>query len=119
MTQQQSMVSWHVLDGRRLELLGLVALIDPLRPEVVDAVDACHRAGVSVKMITGDHAATAAAIGRDLGIVGHGPPMTGAEIARARPRTICDTGSGPPTCSRAWHPSTSSGSYGRSRPGVR
>ncbi|QYN34105.1 HAD-IC family P-type ATPase [Pseudonocardia sp. DSM 110487] len=70
-----------LLDGRRLELLGLVALIDPLRPEVVDAVDACHRAGVSVKMITGDHAATAAAIGRDLGIGGNGPPMTGAEIA--------------------------------------
>jgi magnesium-transporting ATPase (P-type) len=68
------------LDGRRLELLGLVALIDPLRPEVVDAVDACHRAGVIVKMITGDHAATAAAIGRDLGIR-QGPPMTGAEIA--------------------------------------
>ncbi|TQM36927.1 cation-translocating P-type ATPase [Pseudonocardia cypriaca] len=70
-----------VLDGRRLELLGLVALIDPLRPEVVDAVDACHRAGVGVKMITGDHAATAAAIGRDLGIGRNGPPMTGAEIA--------------------------------------
>ncbi|TWF79548.1 P-type E1-E2 ATPase [Pseudonocardia hierapolitana] len=69
-----------VLDGRRLELLGLVALIDPLRPEVVDAVEACHRASVSVKMITGDHAATAAAIGRELGI-GHGSPMTGAEIA--------------------------------------
>ncbi|HEX6359263.1 HAD-IC family P-type ATPase [Actinophytocola sp.] len=70
-----------VLDDRRLELLGLVALIDPLRPEVPDAVAACHRAGVSVKMITGDHAATAAAIGRDLGIAGDGPPMTGAEIA--------------------------------------
>jgi magnesium-transporting ATPase (P-type) len=68
------------LDGR-LELLGLVALIDPLRPEVVAAVAACHRAGVSVKMITGDNAATAAAIGRDLGITGHEPPMTGVEIA--------------------------------------
>jgi magnesium-transporting ATPase (P-type) len=71
-----------VLDGRRLELLGLVALIDPLRLEAVDAVAACHRAGISVKMITGDHAATAEAIGRDLGIAGHGPPMTGDEIAR-------------------------------------
>jgi magnesium-transporting ATPase (P-type) len=70
------------LDGVPLELLGLVALIDPLRPEAVDAVAACHRAGVSVKMITGDHPATAAAIGRDLGIGGHGPPMTGAEVAR-------------------------------------
>jgi magnesium-transporting ATPase (P-type) len=70
-----------LLDGRRLELLGLLALVDPLRPDVVDAVAACHRAGVRVKMITGDHAATAAAIGRDLGISGHGPAMTGAEIA--------------------------------------
>jgi len=70
-----------VLDGGRLELLGLVALIDPLRPEAIAAVHACHRAGVSVKMITGDHAATAAAIGRDLGIAGQEPPMSGAEIA--------------------------------------
>jgi magnesium-transporting ATPase (P-type) len=71
-----------VVGDGRLRLLGLVALTDPLRPEVVDAVAACHRAGISVKMITGDHAATAAAIGRDLGIAGRRPPMTGAEIAR-------------------------------------
>jgi magnesium-transporting ATPase (P-type) len=67
------------LDGGRLELLGLVAMIDPLRPEVVDAVAACHRAGVTVKMITGDHVATAAAIGRELGITGGS--MIGTEIA--------------------------------------
>ncbi len=64
-----------------LRLLGLVGLIDPPREEVVEAVDTCHRAGVAVKMITGDHAATAAAIGRELGIVGQAPPMTGTEIA--------------------------------------
>jgi len=66
---------------RDLRLLGLVGLIDPPREEVVEAVDTCHRAGVTVKMITGDHAATAAAIGRELGIVGQAPPMTGSEIA--------------------------------------
>jgi len=65
-----------------LELLGLVAMIDPPRPGVVEAIDECHRAGIRVKMITGDHARTAAAIGRDLGITGEEPPMTGAEIAR-------------------------------------
>ena len=64
-----------------VRLLGLVGLIDPPREEVVEAVDTCHRAGVAVKMITGDHAATAAAIGRELGIVGQAPPMTGTEIA--------------------------------------
>jgi magnesium-transporting ATPase (P-type) len=68
------------LDGE-LHLLGLVGLLDPPREEVVEAVDACHRAGIAVKMITGDHAATASAIGRELGIVGQAPPMTGAEIA--------------------------------------
>ncbi|MEW6123078.1 MAG: HAD-IC family P-type ATPase [Pseudomonadota bacterium] len=53
---------------RDLDLLGLVGFIDPLRPEAREAVAACHRAGVEVKMITGDHAATALAIARDLGI---------------------------------------------------
>ncbi|WP_127091831.1 cation-translocating P-type ATPase [Aquabacter cavernae] len=53
---------------RGLDLLGLVGFIDPLRPEAREAVAACHRAGVEVKMITGDHAATALAIARDLGI---------------------------------------------------
>jgi magnesium-transporting ATPase (P-type) len=72
-----------VLEHADLELLGLVALLDPPRPGVVEAVDECHRAGIRVKMITGDHAATAAAIGRDLGIVGESPAMTGTEIARS------------------------------------
>ncbi|WP_132029979.1 cation-translocating P-type ATPase [Aquabacter spiritensis] len=52
----------------RLTLLGLVGFIDPLRPEAKAAVAACTAAGVAVKMITGDHAATALAIARDLGI---------------------------------------------------
>jgi magnesium-transporting ATPase (P-type) len=64
-----------------LELLGLVALVDPPRPGVAAAVRACHDAGVQVKMITGDHPVTAAAIGRELGITGGAPPMTGPQIA--------------------------------------
>ncbi|MEW6167359.1 MAG: HAD-IC family P-type ATPase [Pseudomonadota bacterium] len=54
---------------RGLCLLGLVAMIDPLRPEARAAVDACRSAGIAVVMITGDHPATAQAIGRELGLV--------------------------------------------------
>jgi magnesium-transporting ATPase (P-type) len=50
------------------ELMGMVGLLDPPRPEAVAAVAQCQAAGVTVKMITGDHAVTAAAIGRDLGL---------------------------------------------------
>ncbi|NDP39699.1 MAG: cation-transporting P-type ATPase [Rhodoferax sp.] len=52
----------------RFTLLGLVGLIDPPREEAIAAVAECQRAGVRVKMITGDHAITAAAIGRQLGL---------------------------------------------------
>jgi magnesium-transporting ATPase (P-type) len=53
---------------QRFTLLGLVGLIDPPREEAIAAVAECQRAGVRVKMITGDHAVTAAAIGRQLGL---------------------------------------------------
>lgn len=53
---------------KNLELQALVGLIDPLRAEVPDAVNACHEAGVDVRMVTGDHPRTALAIGRKLGI---------------------------------------------------
>ncbi|ELR73468.1 Cation-transporting ATPase [Fulvivirga imtechensis AK7] len=52
----------------RFELLGFVALIDPLRPEARPAVEECHQAGVEVAMITGDHPATALAIAKEVGI---------------------------------------------------
>ncbi len=53
-----------------LVFLGLQGMIDPPRPEAVAAVQTFHRAGVRVKMITGDHALTAAAIGSQLGLGG-------------------------------------------------
>ncbi len=62
----------------QLTLLGLVGLLDPPRPGVVEAIAACHAAGIDVKMITGDHAATAQAIARELGITGR--TLTGAEL---------------------------------------
>ncbi|PXW61443.1 HAD-IC family P-type ATPase [Methylobacterium sp. B4] len=67
-----------------LTLLGLVGFIDPLRPEAKEAVVACRRAGVAVKMVTGDHAATALAIARDLGIAGaEGRAVTGGDLRAA------------------------------------
>lgn len=62
-------------------LLGLVGIVDPLRPEAIAAVRECHRAGIRVTMITGDHAATAGEIGAQLGIGTGKPVVTGAEIA--------------------------------------
>jgi magnesium-transporting ATPase (P-type) len=60
-------------------LLGLVGMLDPPRDEAIAAIAACRRAGIAVKMITGDHAATAAVIAERLGLDG-GPPLTGAEL---------------------------------------
>ncbi|MFS0866999.1 cation-translocating P-type ATPase [Microbacterium sp. 179-B 1A2 NHS] len=52
-----------------LEFLGLWGIVDPPRPEAVEAIADCHAAGIRVKMITGDHAGTAVAIGREMGLV--------------------------------------------------
>lgn len=64
-----------------LTLVGLVGIIDPPRPEARDAIRLCRQAGIQVKMITGDHAVTAAAIARELGL--EGAVLTGAELDRA------------------------------------
>jgi len=61
-----------------LTLLTLVGIVDPPRPEARVAIAEAHAAGIDVKMITGDHAVTAASIGRQLGITGRA--MTGAEL---------------------------------------
>ncbi|THF55589.1 cation-transporting P-type ATPase [Pseudothauera rhizosphaerae] len=62
-------------------LLALVGIIDPPREEAIEAVGECHHAGIRVKMITGDHAETARAIGAQLAIGIGKPAVTGAEIA--------------------------------------
>lgn len=69
------------LDGK-LTLAALVGLIDPPRQEAIDAVADCHAAGIAVKMITGDHAGTAAAIGRQIGLRNPGSVLTGADIEK-------------------------------------
>ncbi len=62
-------------------LLGLMGMIDPPRQEAIEAIAVCRRAGIAVKMITGDHHVTATAIGRELGILKAGDQaMRGAEL---------------------------------------
>ncbi|MFZ0343281.1 MAG: cation-transporting P-type ATPase [Gaiellaceae bacterium] len=66
-----------LLDG--LTALALVGIVDPPRPAAKDAIAIAHSAGIQVRMITGDHAVTAAAIAQNLGITGRA--ITGAEFA--------------------------------------
>ena len=63
-------------------ILGLFGIMDPPRPEVKDAVDSCYDAGVRTVMITGDHALTASAIAREIGIIRSEKDkvVTGAEL---------------------------------------
>ncbi len=75
----------HVESG--LVFLGLQGMIDPPRPEAIQAVKACHAAGIQVKMITGDHALTAAAIAYQLNLRRPGctaiadmQPLTGTQL---------------------------------------
>ncbi len=63
-----------------LEPLGLVALMDPLRPTAADTIAAARRAGMGVVMMTGDHIATAAAIAADAGIEGRA--IEGRDVRR-------------------------------------
>ena len=64
----------------RLSVIGLVGMIDPPRKAVIAAIRNCHSAGIRVKMITGDHAVTALAIARQIGLDA-GRALTGRELA--------------------------------------
>lgn len=66
---------------RKLTLIGLVGFIDPPRSEAVQAVAECHRAGIMVKMITGDHGTTARAVGGMIGLRNSRDVLTGADLA--------------------------------------
>lgn len=69
-----------------LEFLGLWGIVDPPRPEAIEAIADCHTAGIRVKMITGDHAGTAVSIGREMGLIPQTPGdddvrvLTGGEL---------------------------------------
>ena len=85
-----------------LDVVGLIGLLDPPRPEARAAIALCRKAGVTVKMITGDHVVTAGAIAADLGI--QGEAVTGADLdamddeepARRRPERYRRRGPGVP-----------------------
>ncbi len=70
----------HIDVKGTLTLLGMVGLIDPPRTEAVAAVAECHEAGIRVKMITGDHASTAIAIGKQIGLRSPDKVLTGADL---------------------------------------
>ncbi|RUQ84512.1 cation-transporting P-type ATPase [Legionella septentrionalis] len=74
-----------------LTLLGMVGLIDPPRPEAIAAVAECHRAGIQVKMITGDHASTALAIGQQIGLKNIRNVLTGAELDKMSDASLADS----------------------------
>lgn len=69
--------------GEELIFAGITGIVDPPRPEAIEAIDACHHADITVKMITGDHAGTATAIARQMGIDDGAGAVTGAQIEAA------------------------------------
>ena len=77
------------LDGT-LTLIGLIGLIDPPRAEAIAAVAECHAAGIRVKMITGDHAATARAIAGMIGLENHERVLTGSDVEAMDDAALAD-----------------------------
>ena len=78
----------HASVASDLVFLGFQAMIDPPRKEAIEAVKTCHKAGIHIKMITGDHALTASAIAKKLGLKSSAPNpesvpfvVTGQELA--------------------------------------
>jgi len=65
-----------------LIFVGLAGIIDPPRPEVIEAIKECKTAGIKVKMITGDHVLTATSIGKQLGIGDGETVLSGAELEK-------------------------------------
>ena len=79
-TSDTSELRFSAID--ELCLLGIVGITDPPRAEAITAVAECRAAGIRVKMITGDHVGTAAAIARQLGIGEGQPAMSGIDLDR-------------------------------------
>ena len=73
---------------RNLTLVALAGIVDPPRPEARLAIAEAHAAGIAVKMITGDHASTAAAIGRELGLTGLA--VTGNDLDKMDDRELAE-----------------------------
>ncbi|HDH11259.1 MAG TPA: HAD family hydrolase, partial [Nitrospirae bacterium] len=73
-----------------LTFLGLQGMIDPPRKESIAAVKNCHRAGIRVKMITGDHALTASSIAQQIGMSATSDVVTGKEMMEMSDRELID-----------------------------
>lgn len=67
-----------------LTFLGLQGMIDPPRPEALEAISVCQTAGILIKMVTGDHAGTAAAISRQLGLCSENCSIHTREVLTGR-----------------------------------
>lgn len=78
--QPQHAVLEHADVEGTLTLLGIVGMIDPPRAEAIAAVAECRGAGIRIKMITGDHALTAAAIGKKVGLQNPARVLTGVDL---------------------------------------
>jgi potassium/sodium efflux P-type ATPase len=89
--QEPADVSAEAIE-RDLVFLGLVAMHDPPRPEVKEAVDLCYRAGIRILMITGDYGLTAESVARRIGIVRGPAPriLVGSEMAAMAPEELAD-----------------------------
>jgi Ca2+-transporting ATPase len=80
--------SWE----NELMMLGLVGFEDPPRKDVPEAISRCHQAGIKVVMCTGDHPATATAIGRQIGLGGERPALTGQQAEDMEPSVLAREG---------------------------
>ncbi len=104
-----------------LTFLGFAGMIDPPRPEVIEAVARCQRAGVRVKMITGDHPLTASAIAGQIGLKGTSgadglTAVTGLELASVQDADLLEVADWTAVYARV-APSRSSAWWRPSRPG--
>lgn len=89
MRQEDTVLNAADLQGQ-LTLIALVGLMDPPRPEAIEAVAECRNAGIRVKMITGDHAATARAIAARIGLDNPEGVLTGVDIDRMSDSELSD-----------------------------
>jgi cation-transporting P-type ATPase F len=91
----QAEASQHQLEhhhvAKDLDFLGLQGMLDPPRPEAIQAVAACQAAGITVKMITGDHLETARAIAREIGI-GSSPTAVAEQLLAIDGRQLAELG---------------------------
>lgn len=86
---QDSKINSSIED--KLILVGLIAMMDPPRPEVKNSIETCRRAGITTVMITGDHKETAVAVAKELNLMKEGAlAVTGAELEQMDDQSLTD-----------------------------